>query len=226
MRAFVLALALCVASPLSAQAPAAPAAPAAPKAARSRAELRVSGFMVSGERSFEFANAFSTETGSIKGVDFLLRGTAAGISFRSLTGTFGNQPHVTSADARLLLFPQIFSIMVGAGRRALWSDLNATSPSQFDMGIAGVSSTVAVGGSGLRTNISGAVYLPAGKTKGKIKGGMEGEASILYAFPKRIPLFIQLGYRTELFTAKAGTRETPEEVRGIKVGAGLQLGGR
>ena len=115
--------------------------------------------------------------------------------------------------------------MVGAGRRALWSDLNATSPSQFDIGIVGVSSTMAIGGSGLRTNIAGAFYAPGGQSKDKVKSGLEGEASILYHLPV-VPLFLQVGYRTELFTTKSGTRETPEEVRGVRIGGGLQLGGR
>jgi hypothetical protein len=225
MRRFLIALGVVASATAGAQMPAGPTPPANAKAAGAGMELRVSGFTINGDRSLNFAGVLDTAKGSITGVDFLVRGKAAGVGFRSLTGTFGKQPHVTSADARLYLFPPIFSIMVGAGRRALWSDLNPDAPSQFDMGIAGVSSTIAIGGSGLRTNIAGAVYLPAGETKDKIKGGMEGEASVLYRLPK-VPLFLQIGYRTELFTAKAGTRETPEEVRGLRLGGGLQFGGR
>ena len=138
---------------------------------------------------------------------------------------FGTQPHVTSADARILLFPPVFTIMVGAGRRALWSDLNANAPTQFDLGVAGVSSTMSIGGSGLRTNVSAAVFLPAGEAKDRVKGGMEGEASVLYTLPK-VPVFVQLGYRTEIFTSKGANFETPEEMRGIRVGGGIQFGGR
>lgn len=225
MRAYMIALALCATTVVGAQTPVGPVAPASAKPKSSSVELRVGGILINGDRTYEFLSNVESETGSIKGVDFLLRGKAAGITFRSLTGTFGTQPHVTSADARLLLFPQVFSIVVGAGRRALWSDFNAASPSQFDVGIAGVSSTIRIGGSGLRTNVSGAIYLPAGQTKDKIKSGMEGEASILYAIPK-LPLFLQIGYRTELFTSKGTNFETPEEVRGIRLGGGLQLGGR
>jgi hypothetical protein len=188
----------------------------------------VSGFTINGDRSFDFANTLDTAKGSIKGVDFLVRGRAIGFGFRSLSGTFGKQPHVTSADARLYLFPQVFSLVVGAGRRALWSDLNAATPAQFDIGIVGVSSTMAIGGSGLRTNLAGAVYLPGGTSKAKVKGGLEGEASIMYRFPV-VPFFVQVGYRTEIFTQaadpKTGKRETPEQVRGVRLGGGLQLGG-
>lgn len=222
-----LLLLLAVAAPgAAAQVPAAPTAPAAGTARQgSSVEFRVGGIMISGDRSYDFLGNVESTTGSIRGIDFLFRGKAAGVSFRSMTGTFGDQPNVTSADARLLLFPPAFSIMLGAGRRALWSELNADSPTQFDLGIAGVSSTVRIGGSGLRTNISAAVYLPAGESKDRIKGGMEGEASVLWAVPK-MPFFMQLGYRTELFTSQNSRFEVPEEVRGIRVGGGLQLGGR
>jgi len=225
MRTLLIAFVVGAAATADAQFPAGPVAPTSPKAASSRGELRVSGFMITGDHSFDFANTVSTATGSSKGVDVLLRAKAIGIGFRSMTGTYGTQPNITSADARLYLFPQVFSIMVGAGRRALWSNLNPTSPTQFDIGIAGVSSTMAIGGSGLRTNVSAAVYLPGGQSKDKVKSGMEGEASIMYRLPV-IPLFLQVGYRTEIFTAKAGTRETPEEVRGVRIGGGIQLGGR
>lgn len=225
MRAMVAVL-LAAASVAGAQQfPAGPIAPANAKAKGSSAEMRVTGFIINGERSYEFFNNVETETGSVNGVEVLLRTKAIGLSVRSLSGEFGNQPHVTSADARLLLFPQQFSIMIGAGRRALWSDLNATAPTQFDLGIAGVSSTIPIGGSGLRTNISGAVFLPAGESKDRIKGGMEGEASVIYTLPK-VPLFLQVGYRTELFTSKGSNYETPEELRGIRLGGGIQFGGR
>ncbi|HJQ19987.1 MAG TPA: hypothetical protein VJ867_06535 [Gemmatimonadaceae bacterium] len=234
MRSILVSLALATATALGAQGVPAPTAPAGAKPSGTKAELRVSGFMINGDHSYDFSNNVSTETGSIQGVDVLLRAAAIGLSFRSMTGTYGDQPHLTSADARLYLFPPAFSIMVGAQRRALWSDLNATSPSQFDMGLAGLSSTLSIGGTGLRTNISAAVYLPAGEIKEKVKNGMEGEASLLYRIPM-VPLFVQLGYRTEVFTGQAVRKDqngnsvilgsTPEEVRGVRLGAGLQLGG-
>lgn len=212
--------------------PAAPVAPAVKKGGGG--ELRISGFMINSERSLEFNDAITTKTAQIKGIDVLLRSKAIGLQFKSLSGLYEGQPNVTSADARILLFPPVFTVMVGAGRRALWSDLNATSPTQFDIGIAGVSSTVTIGGTGLRTNLSAAMYIPAGEkpSTGASSGGgaamdkgMEGEASLLYRFPK-VPLFLQVGYRTEVFTSKSGARTTPEEVRGVKIGGGLALGGR
>lgn len=236
MRSLVAGLLAC-ASIAAAQAPVGtPAAPTAPVVkSGSGGELRVGGFMVNSERSMEFNGTVTTKTAPLKGVDVVARAKFIGLQFKSLTSQFEGQPNITSADARLLLFPKQFSIMIGAGRRALWSDLNATSPTQFDMAMAGVSSTITIGGTGLRTNLSAAVYVPAGPpapgnatasaAAAQLDKGMEGEASILYSPPK-VPLYIQVGYRTEVFTSKSGTRTTPEEVRGLKIGGGLQIGGR
>ena len=116
MRAILLALALGAAT-AGAQVTA-PAMPVAPKPKSSGGELRIGGIMISGERSYDFLNSVENEAGSIKGIDVLLRARIIGLSFRSLSGTFGDQPHVTSADARLLLGPPVFTIMAGAGRRA------------------------------------------------------------------------------------------------------------
>ena len=239
MRSLVIAALVAGAATAGAQVPGTtPAAPTAPVVKGSGGgEFRVGGFMINSERSMEFNNAVTTKTAQMKGVDVLLRAKFIGLQIKSLTSEFEGQPNITSADARVLIFPRVFSVMIGAGRRALWSSLNATSPTQFDLGMAGISSTVAIGGTGLRTNFMAAMYIPAGQSTASSTGtgvsgggaeldkGMEGEASIIYSPPK-IPLFVQIGYRTEVFTSKNGTRTTPEEVRGLKVGAGLQIGGR
>ena len=235
MRSLALVLLLGASSAIAQVPTGAPNAPVAPVVkAGGKGELRVSGFMINSERSLEFNDAITTKTAPMKGIDVLLRTKAIGLQFKSLTSEYEGQPNITSADARVLLFPPVFSVMVGAGRRALWSDLNATSPTQFDIGIAGVSSTVTIGGTGLRTNISAAMYIPAGKkanagpatgSASEVDKGMEGEASLLYRLPK-VPLFLQVGYRTEVFTSKSGARTSPEEVRGVKIGGGLVLGGR
>src|SRR5438552_2097459 len=152
MRRLLAVLALSTASSVAAQTPATtPVVPSAKSGGSSGFELRVSGFMINGDRSYELSGSpvFNT-AGSLKGMDVLLRGKAAGIAFRSMTGTFGDQPHVTSGDVRLLILPPVFSLTVGGGRRALWSDLNVDAPTVFDLGLVGISSTMNIGGSGLR----------------------------------------------------------------------------
>lgn len=231
LRGAAALLAASVAATAAAQAPtpANPAAvPAAPKGPR-RAEFRVGGFMLSGERSYDFADSVRKATGSTKGVEIVMRAPAIGLQIRSLSGTYGKQPQVISADARLLLFPPSFTIFGGVGKRALSSDLNTRV---FNMVQVGVSSTVSIGGTGLRTHVSGAVLIGkdaestatgAAALKETSKG-MEGEAAIFYRLP-RIPLFLTVGYRTEIFTGKSGSVEAPEEVRGLRIGGGIQFGG-
>lgn len=225
---------LVLASNLAAQAPAeapatAPAAAPKPPKGPSRAEFRIGGFMVSGERNYNFASsAITTATGSVRGVEVLLRGSGAGIYVRSLSGTFGNQPKVISADARVLLFPPVFTIFAGVGKRALSS---ALATKVYDVAMAGVSSTVNIGGTGLRTHVSGAVLVsPQKGTTGAAavkdpSKGIDAEAAIFYRFPS-VPLFLTLGYRTEVFNARTGSVVAPEEVRGLRVGGGIQFGGR
>ena len=236
MRTLVCLAALGVAAVAGAQTPATPTpatqaapAPAAPKSGGG--EFRVGGFMISGDRSYEFAgNPVNNNTGSMKGLDVVLRAKVIGLQFKSITGEFEGQPNITSADLRLLLFPPVFTVMLGAGRRALWSDLNPDNPTLFDLGMVGISSTAVIGGSGLRTNFQAAMYLHAspddgggspssGNAKDK---GLEGEASVMWRLPK-MPLYVQAGYRTEIFTSRNGT---PEEVRGMKLGGGMVFGGR
>lgn len=224
-------------SALGAQVPApttpAPAQPAARMPGPRRSEFRVGGFMLNGERSYDFTDGGSTldgvnsNTGTIRGVEVLLRAPAIGLYFRSLSGTFTDQPQVISADARLLLFPPVFTIFGGVGKRALSTEL---ATPVYDVIVGGVSSTVNIGGTGLRTHISGAVLVAKGQptaTGGESpKGsGLEGEAAIYYRIPA-VPLYVMVGYRTEVFSTKTGTLETPEEVRGIRVGGGIQFGGR
>ena len=239
MRRLVCTALLAAVVPVAAQVPAtaAPAAPApaAKSGGPNLAEFRVGGFMVSGERSYDFGGV-KTATGQIKGVEVMLRGAGAGLYVRSLSGTFGKQPQVISADVRILLFPPVFTVFGGVGKRALSSTLNTKI---YNVIMGGVSSTANIGGSGLRTHISGAFMLAPETSGGKASGvganqkkatstGIEGEAAIFYRLPG-VPLFFTVGYRTEVFTGKTATTtattEAPEEVRGIRVGGGIQFGG-
>lgn len=234
---FAAALAL-VGAPLSAQdpAPAAPApaagsvtVPAGPvvpqnaKAEGSSWELRVGGIMmVSAQRNSEFFSKVSESTGSVKGVDALLRGSGFGLSFRSLSGNFGtSQPQVISADARILLGPQGFSINAGASRRLLYT---TTGSKMFEFALGGVSMTWNIGGSGVRTLISADYYYPIRDASKKMKNGMEGEAGFIWRLPA-VPFYVQVGYRTEVFNQLTNSVQQPEEVRGVRVGGGIQFGG-
>ena len=186
--------------------------------------FRVGGIMMNGERNSDFNKSVQQGTGSVKGVEVILRGGGIGLSFRSLSGTFtatgSNVPDVISADANLLLGPPAFTISVGASRRALSSTLGTRT---FDFGRAGLQMSFLIGGSGFRAQVGGWGYVPADPDMMKIGG--EGEASLIYTFPV-IPIYLQAGYRTEVFTSKTASSETPEEVRGLRIGGGIQFGGK
>ena len=183
--------------------------------------FRVGGFMVNAERNYAFNQNVKTGTGSLKGVDVLLRGGGAGISARSLSGTFG-QLDVISADVNLLLGPPVFTVSVGASKCALSSTL---ATQVYTFGRVGVQMSFLIGGTGLSAQVGGCGYVPSPDDTKRMKVGGEGEGSIIYTPPK-FPIYLQLGYRTEVFTSQTLTTQTPEEVRGLRLGAGIQLGGK
>lgn len=194
---------------------------AAPPGAK-KWEVRLGGFMISGERNAGFNNTVRTSTGSVKGVEALLRASGAGIQVRSSESAFGSPPDVINADASLLLGPPSFTIFVGGAKRALTSTLGTQL---YTFARVGLQMTFTVGGTGLRGQVGGWGYAPVPEDKDRMDIGGEGEASILYS-PQRLPLFVQLGYRNEVFKSKTATTATPEEVRGLRLGAGIQFGGK
>jgi hypothetical protein len=185
-------------------------------------EVRVGGFLVSGERNSAFNNTARTGTGSVKGVDFLLRASGIGLQGRSSAGTFETQPDVVNADVSIILGPPSFSVFAGGAKRALSSTLGTQV---YTFGRVGLQMTFLIGATGLRGQIGGWGYMPVSDSAERMNIGGEGEASILWSPPK-IPIFFQLGYRNEVFTSKSATTTAPEEVRGLRIGAGLQLGGK
>jgi hypothetical protein len=185
-------------------------------------EIRLGGFMVNGERDAAFNNTVTTSTGSVKGVEVLMRAPGIGVQFRSSESAFGNPPDVVNADASVILGPPVFSVFLGAGKRALTSSLGT---GLFTYARVGLQMTFNIGGTGLRAQFGGWGMAAASDAKERMDPGAEGEASILYS-PPRIPLFVQLGYRNEMFKSKSPSSSTPEEIRGLRLGAGIQFGGK
>jgi hypothetical protein len=196
-------------------------------------EFRVGGILVSGQRHNTFGTSTGNErTGSLKGFDGLLRGTGAGLQVRYLEGSFlGRTDSIISADVNLLLLPRQFSLVAGVSRRGL---VNGLKVERLDFGRVGFSSSGWIGGSGLKTQVGGAYYLAFGDPKAvagstaaatTLEYGLEGEGSIIWS-PPGVPIFVQLGYRAEVLNMKTGTTTHSELVRGIRLGGGLQFGGK
>ena len=189
-------------------------------------EFRVGGYYVNGERNTFFHQTPQSATGNLTGFEMLMRTSGIGLSVRYYDGQFGTQPDVIAADANLLLGARVFSVEGGYAKRALSSSLGTTV---YTFARAGVHMEWVVGGTGLTTVLRGSYYVPAGSStgagQGDIQSGMDGEASLIYNFPG-IPLFVQAGYRTEVFTAKVSASQVPEEGRGLRLGGGIQFGGK
>ena len=77
----------------------------------------------------------------------------------------------------------------------------------------------------LMYQISGTMRLHYRTPEGKEDVAVISEGSIIYT-PPSIPIYFQLGYRAEVFTVKTATTQSPEEVRGLRIGAGMQFGGK
>jgi hypothetical protein len=189
--------------------------------------FRVGGFTGTAERNYVFNQNVQAGSGSLKGVEVLLRNSGVGISARSMSGTFTNtvggaaQPDVIGADANLLLGPPAFTVSVGGAKRALSSTLGTRV---YTFGRAGLQLSYLIGGSGVRAQVGAWGYVPM-SSDSTMKIGGEGEGSIIYT-PPRVPIYFQFGYRTEVFTSKTKTTQTPEEVRGLRIGGGIQFGGK
>ena len=185
-------------------------------------EIRLGGFMINGQRDAALNNNVTTSTGSLKGVEVLMRAAGVGVQLRSSESAFGAPPDVINADASLLLGPPVFSVFVGGGKRAVTSTLGTNV---FTFARVGLQMTFNVGGTGLRAQFGAWGLAPGPDDKERMDPGAEGEASILYS-PARVPIFVQLGYRNEMFKAKTTSSAMPEEVRGLRLGAGIQFGGK
>lgn len=187
--------------------------------------FRVGGFTGTAQRNYVFNQNVQAGSGSLKGVEVLLRNSGVGISARSMSGSFtttasgATEPDVIGADVDLLLGPPAFTFSVGGAKRALSSTL-ATQIHTF--GRVGVQLSYLIGGTGVRAQVGAWGYVPTDST---MKIGGEGQGSIIYT-PPGVPIYFQFGYRTEVFTSKTKTTQMPEEVRGLRIGGGIQFGGK
>jgi hypothetical protein len=158
---------------------------------------------------------------SIKGIEGFIspRQGGVGIGGRILSGSYQGEDF-TLREGRLFVGQNWFRVELGYGERSLHG---TDSTALFTR--AGARSIVVIGGTGASISFSGSKYLQGdfshSKNATEKPDGWEGETGIYYTAP-RIPVFAQIGYRTEYF--KLGDRA--EHVSGIVFGAGLWLGGR
>ena len=189
-------------------------------------ELRIGGIYAAADHNSFFAGTARAASGTVLGGEVHGRVGLFGLTVRNFDGKFGNQPEVVNADVSLLVGPPVFQVVGGLAERAIAGEL-ATQVYRFAR--VGALSTIRIGGSPLRATLAGVQYLPVGADKQRVQSGTEGETSVLYT-PGGGNVYFQFSYRVELFTAKLSSGSmldtAPEELRELRLGVGLQFGGR
>jgi hypothetical protein len=182
-------------------------------------------------RAMAFGDSPSFKRSSrITGVEFLARSIGSGgVQLRYAKGELDGASTDDSAgpleyvDGRFLIGPRKFALAVGY----LGRTQNVSSEKRrFDMARGGAQMTYQFEGAGIGFNLAGS-YLRTVK-KEKVDSleaeGFEGETSVLYAIP-RLPVYVQLGYRRELFRLfKDDATLRREEVSGVMLSLGVQYG--
>ena len=170
------------------------------------------------------------QTSRLNGVEFMARSPkSGGFQARYMKGEFDGPLTDASAgpleyiDGRLLVGPRKFAVHLGyLGRTQNYNE----EKRRFDLARGGVQMTYQFEGAGVGFNVGGSYLRTVTKTKADSleADGFEGETSLLYAVPK-VPVFVQLGYRREVFNiSKDSNNLRREEVSGVLLSIGVQYG--
>ncbi|HUQ80433.1 MAG TPA: hypothetical protein VM076_04825 [Gemmatimonadaceae bacterium] len=170
------------------------------------------------------------QTTRLNGVEFMARSPkSGGIQARYTKGEFDGPLSDASAgpleyiDGRLLVGPRKFAVHVGyLGRTQNYNEKKR----RFDLARGGAQMTYQFEGAGVGLNLAGSYLRTITKAKNDSleADGFEGETSLLYAVP-RFPVFVQLGYRREIFNiSKENTNLRREEVSGVLMSIGVHYG--
>lgn len=166
----------------------------------------------------------------LNGVEFVARSTkSGGVQLRYVKGQLDGPLSDASSgpleyvDGRVFIGPRKFA--VGLGYLGRSQNFNQTKR-RFDLARGGLNMTYHFDGAGLGFNFAGSYLRTVTKTKADSleAEGFEGETGVLYAVP-RLPVFLQLGYRRELFRIfKEDATLRREEVSGVLLSLGVQYG--
>jgi hypothetical protein len=186
-------------------------------------EFQIGGITGNAKRNISLSDSVTDRlSSSTNGIEAYVapRAGGAAIGGRILTGSFGADKFKLR-EGRVFLGTNVFSLEGAYGERSLWG-----TDSTVLFIRAGLRSTIPIGGTGVSVRLTGSKYLRGDFSHGRsgnsaAPDGWEGESDLFYTAP-RIPVFAQLGYRTEFFRYRARS----ESMNGLVFGAGLWLGGR
>lgn len=172
----------------------------------------------------------SVSSASLAGGEFwALDAGGSGIMVRYATGTLDGPTTAESSgkleyvDGRLLLGQRAFSLVLGYTLR---TSRYLGKDRRFSVPRAGVQAGYHFAGSGVMLRGAGSYVRTVKKSESDSleADGLEGETAILYV-PPRLPFYIELGYRRELWNlTKESVVARREEIGGVMLSVGLQYG--
>lgn len=186
-------------------------------------ELRIGALGQSSVRNAAVASDVSAATGTMTGAELFASMGGAGLRVRVSSGAFtedggGALGDVVLGEASLFLGSREIALEGGVGRRAFAGN-RSTLVANYSR--AGLAVTVPVGSSGFEGRVIGAGIIPLGSDLEVT--GFELETGLFW-FPKRLPVYVTLGYRYDRVTLVSDTSERPEELGSAIVGIGLSFG--
>lgn len=194
-------------------------------------EVRFGGLSMRLARAVAAANGAVTRAdANLAGVEFVAKDAGgAGVQLRYAASEIAGSPSSTAAgkleyvDGKLFIGSRMFAVTTGYRLRTFRYPL---TDRRLHLAHAGAQAGYRFAGAGVELAASGSYLRSLRKDKSDSleTSGLEGETSITYAVP-RLPLYLGLGYRRELFDLKRGnTFPRREELGGLMLTIGVQTG--
>ncbi|MBK8056877.1 MAG: hypothetical protein IPK33_03045 [Gemmatimonadetes bacterium] len=172
----------------------------------------------------------STSSGTLSGAE-LWYGDDDGsaVMLRYQSGTLRGAPTALSSgkvaylDSRVMLGNHAFALVGGYTMRTMRYE---GTDRRFHLPRAGLRAGYRFAGSGVTLRAAGSYVRTTAKAKADSveADGLDGETAVLY-IPPRLPLYVELGYRRELFNLRReGEVFRREEMGGVLLSVGLQYG--
>lgn len=187
-------------------------------------EARVGGVGLLSHRSARFEGVVGTGSGTLMGLEVLLRHRYLGLAAQTFAGAFAADSgfaaigDIRSTSVRLLLGPRVIAADVGYGNRAFSGSFATRHWSYLRIGAR---STLPIGATDLSAEVGFAVYAGLnGVTDGRA-GGRQADTRLIYA-PARFPLYVAIGYLAERFNVPDQS-DILEEVNGLLLTAGARI---
>lgn len=184
-------------------------------------DFRIAGLGMASKNAADNTGTATSSDGTLGGFDVMLRLSGIGFGLRTQSGKFGSAgSQLALGEARLLLGSPAFSLEGAYIRRAHSGPLGTRSAAAVR---AGARIELDVGATGLTVLANGGLYINAIGLpgQGKVSGWMV-ETGLRFQ-PRRLPLFVMLGYRSDAFSEAIATGTRTDNLGGVLLGGGVRL---